>query len=75
MRIQEGDEWKTVFKTRYGYFEYYIRSFSLTNALATFQGYINKILIDKLDVFDIVYLIDIFIYMKCERNVHIEPVW
>ena len=30
--------------------------FGLTNALATFQDYINKIFIIKLDVFIIVYL-------------------
>ena len=44
MRIKEGDKWKTAFRTRYGHFEYQVMPFGLSNALASFQGYINKIL-------------------------------
>lgn len=36
--------------------------FSLKNALASFQGFINKILVKKLDIFMIIYLDDILIY-------------
>ena len=39
-------------------------SFGLSNAPASFQGYINKILAEKLDIFVIVYLDDIFIYTE-----------
>ena len=38
--------------------------FDLSNATASFQGYINKILAEKLDIFVIVYLDDILIYTK-----------
>ena len=38
--------------------------FGLLNALASFQGFINKILAKKLNVFVIVYLVDILIYTK-----------
>ena len=38
--------------------------FDLLNASATFQGYVNKILAKKLDVFVIVYLDDILIYTE-----------
>ena len=41
MRIREGDEWKTAFRTRYGHFEYQVMPFGLSNAPASFQGYIN----------------------------------
>ena len=64
MRIREGDEWKTAFRTRYGYFEYQVIPFGLSNTPASFQGYVNKILAEKLDVFIIVYLDDILIYTK-----------
>ena len=49
---------------RYGHFEYQVMSFGLSNALASFQGYVNKILAKKLDVFLIAYLDDILIYIK-----------
>ena len=40
--------------------------FKLIDALAKFQSYINKILAKKLNVFMIVYLNDILIYIKNE---------
>ncbi len=54
-------------------------SFVLINALATFQGYINTILAEKLNVFIIVYLDDIFIctifiFTKSERKKYVEAV-
>ena len=36
--------------------------FGLSNAPASFQGYINKILVKKFDILIIVYLDDMFIY-------------
>ena len=74
MRIREGDEWKTAFKTRYGHFEYQVMPFELTNVLASFQVFINKILAEKLDIFVIVYLDDIFIYTDDDRDGHIATV-
>ena len=74
MRIRKGDEWKTAFKTRYGHFEYQVMPFGLSNALASFQSYINKILAEKLDVFVIVYLDDILIYTEDEGQGYVEAV-
>ena len=44
IRIKEGDEWKTVFRTRYGLFKWLVTPFGLIGALATFQRYINRTL-------------------------------
>ena len=55
MRIREGDEWKTAFGTQYGHFEYQVMLFGLTNVPTSFQGYINKIIVEKLDIFVTVY--------------------
>ncbi len=62
------------FKTRYDHFEYQVMSFRLTNVPIMFQGYINKILAEKLDVFVIVHLDDILIYTKSEYKEHVEAV-
>ena len=48
--------------------------FGLTNAPVTYQGYINKILAKKLNVFIIVYLDDIFIYTKDEEKGHVQAI-
>ena len=48
--------------------------FGLSNAPANFQGYINKILAEKLNVFVIVYLDDILIYTEDESQGHLEAV-
>ena len=44
MRIRKDDEWKTAFQIRYRHFKYQVMPFGLSNAPATFQRYINKIL-------------------------------
>jgi len=62
VHIAEGDEWKTAFWTRYGAFEWSVMPFRLTNALASFQRFMNDLFSDLLDVCIVVYLDDILIY-------------
>jgi hypothetical protein len=68
VRIKEGDEWKTAFRTRYGHFEYNVMPFGLTNAPAVFQHMMNDIFREHLDDFVVIYLDDILIFSKNEEE-------
>lgn len=68
MRIHKDNNRKITFKTRYSYFNYQIIFFRLTNASAIFKGYMNKILVNKLDIFVITILDDIFIYIENKKK-------
>ena len=76
VRIAEGDEWKTAFRTRYGSFEWLVMPFGLTNAPAAFQRFMNDIFSDLLDVTVIVYLDDILIFSDnpADHKKHVREV-
>ena len=62
--IKKGDKQKTAFKTRYSYFKYLVLPFGLFNTPIIFQSYINKALGNLVDTICVVYLNNIFIYLK-----------
>jgi hypothetical protein len=62
IRIKKGDEWKTVFRIRYGHFEYKIIFFGFANASAIFQVYINRALAGLINVSCVAYFNNILIY-------------
>ncbi len=66
----------TTFRTRYGTYKCKVLPFSLYNGPATFQRYMNDVLIDYLDEFYITYLDDILIYSEdpLEYNEHVHKV-
>ena len=64
VRMSQGEEWKTAFRTRYGLFEWLVMPFGLTGAPATFQRYVNHLLRDYLDDFLSAYMDDILIYSE-----------
>jgi hypothetical protein len=76
IRIKEGEEWKTAFRTQEGHFEYLVMPFGLTNAPATFQSMINHVLREFLDQFVMVYLDDILIFSRTleEHKEHVHQV-
>ena len=74
IRIAEGDEWMTAFRTRYGLYEWMVTPFGLANAPSTFQRYINWALRDYLDEFCSAYVDDILIYTDGSRKEHQEHV-
>jgi hypothetical protein len=76
VRITEGEEWKTAFRTRYGSFEWLVMPFGLSNAPAAFQCFMNNIFGDLLDVCVIVYLDDILIYSDdmSQHKKHVKEV-
>ena len=74
IRITEGEEWKTAFRTRYGLFEWLVTPFGLTGAPATFQRYINWVLREYLDEFCSAYIDDILIFSSGSLADHRDKV-
>ena len=62
LKLKKEDIHKTVFTTRYGLYEYTVMSFSLTSAPAFFMHMMNKVFMDFLDKFVVVFIDDILIY-------------
>ena len=66
--MAESEKWKTVFRIRYGFFEFLIMNFNLCEAPSAFQNYINDILHEHLHTFCSAYIDDIFIYSKSKKK-------
>jgi hypothetical protein len=68
MRIRPLDIPKTTFSTRYGLYEFTVMSFGLTNAPAYFMNLMNKVFMEYLDRFVVVFINDILIYSKSDSD-------
>ena len=73
LKIRNLDIPKTAFTTRYGLYEYTVMSFGLTNAPAYFMYLMNKVFMEFIDKFVVVFIDDILIFSKTEEE-HAEHI-
>ena len=76
MKIRPEDVVKTAFVTWYGQYEFMVVSFGLTNAPAYFMNMMNKVFMEELDKFVMVFIDDILIYSEIaeEHEKHLRIV-
>lgn len=68
LRIRLSDIPKTAFTTRYGLYEFTVMSFGLPNAPAYFMYLMNKVFIEYLDKFVVVFIDDNLVFSKNEEK-------
>jgi hypothetical protein len=67
LKVRECDILKTAFVSRYGLYEFMMMSFGLTNAQAYFMYMMNKVFMEYLDKFVMVFIDDILVYSRSEE--------
>jgi hypothetical protein len=68
IKIHEDDIPKTAFSTRYGFYEYLVMSFGLTNAPAHFMYLMNSVFMEELDKFIVVFIDDNLVFSKSKKE-------
>jgi hypothetical protein len=67
LKIRTKDIPKIAFTTRYGLYEFLVMSFGLTNAPAYFMTLMNKVFMEYLDQFVVVFIDDLLVYSQNEE--------
>jgi hypothetical protein len=68
MKIRPSNIPKTAFSTRYGLYEFTVMSFRLTNTPAYFMNLMNKVFMEYLDRFVVVFIDDILVYSQSDSD-------
>ncbi|KAK8510296.1 hypothetical protein V6N12_073367 [Hibiscus sabdariffa] len=68
LKVREQDVLKTVFRTRYGHYEFLVMPFGLTNAPAAFMDLMNRVFHEYLDQLLVVFIDDILVYSRTEED-------
>ena len=68
LKIRATDIPKIAFTMRYGVYEYTVMSFGLTNAPAYFMYLMNKVFMEFLNKFLVVFIDDILVFSKMEEE-------
>ena len=68
LKIRATDIPKIAFTMRYGLYEYTVMSFGLTNAPAYFMYLMNKVFMEFLNKFMVVFIDDILVFSKTEEE-------
>ena len=66
--IRKNNEWKIAFRIRYDQFEYQIMSFNFINVFVIFQSYVNRAFKSYINIYCVIYLNDVLIYLKIEKQ-------
>jgi hypothetical protein len=68
LKVRECDIPKTTFISWCGMYEFIVMSFGLTNALSYFMYLMNKVFMEYLDKFVVVFIIDTLVYSRGEEE-------
>jgi hypothetical protein len=68
LKVREYNISNTRFVLRYGLYEYTVMSFVLTNAPTYFMYLMNKVFMEYLGKFVVVFIYDILVYSRSEKE-------
>jgi hypothetical protein len=74
LKIRECDIPKTAFVSRYAMYECTVK-FGLTNAPAYFMYMMNKVFMEYLDMFVMVFINDILVYSRVKKSMKVIFAW
>jgi hypothetical protein len=68
LKVEECNTSNTAFISRYGLYKFTVMSFGLTNAPTYFMYMVNKVFMEYLDKFVVVFIADILVYLRGEEE-------